>query len=472
MIEKLLETIGFGTITNYIYDNFFKSKDSIDKSVKKEFDKVKLITTDESKTTQDTVKKESQDIKELIHQKNDNKSLDTLTTALTGHANKFIPDMVHNVSSATANHLMNLDQRLKVDISYKDNVTNFIFSSKNKEGVKLTPTIKPSDPIEFQKNWEDLFHHGKPFKSTIEEINIKGSKIFDELLSNQEYSSQEISIEPTPQKSLLKLWQQNELGDFFPINDIELQVYSGTKSLSMEGKIFDGIVNISTYVNFHSRKRNIEFTFNVDFSRWNGVEINHLPYFDNVYKFFFNASEGWKLHGTFEKDGIKIVDIDPKDMSNEVFIKEVFNELKYIFFAREIAKSQNISICFTDYSFTSQLLDRLNTIYLAIQKGEKRLKSNELQASSDVIVNDENLDTFKNKLSDLNSTFYLEQPEKSSTTLTLFDTEVKLPKILHKFKHLSFKIDKDISIIKLGDQVHIDFTSNENSVHSLEFVEE
>ncbi|GIU01542.1 hypothetical protein TSL6_20480 [Sulfurovum sp. TSL6] len=414
-----------------------------------------------------------EELNQRLPQKND--ALDTLTTALTGTASRFLPDMISNVSQATVSYLERIDPRLKVKVNYDEDLTSYIFNAKPGQEVKFNTVIEPRDPEVFQKQWQDLMKYGIPLDANVKGIDFKNLPIMEKILAEQDLTTKTIQLTPIPKDALMKIvFIKNDTDEIYVVDDMPLKVYTGEKAMNVEGILYN-MINLTYKSEFPaSGSINIKVSLNIDFSVWKGQNILSIPFFTKVYEFISKIYEGWELQGSLEFNGERLAKYSNSNFSKSEALCSDYRILRYIFLAREIAKAFDVELTFNTFSFTGDDMNRLENIYRAI-RGNREMMSAGLENKVTLYVDLQEADTFIEMFSKTNKILLGNiQVKEDIGEIKLFNTPIQIPPLLISFTNVEAYINEkiDLSILKENNKVTIHYMATENSYFSLSIYEE
>ncbi|MDD4950899.1 MAG: hypothetical protein PHC76_14855, partial [Sulfuricurvum sp.] len=196
-------------------------------------------------------------------------AVNMLTTALTGQSAKLIPNMLKNVSVASANYLHHLDPRLRVDVAYHNNTAIYTFFQHGDEPVDLNVKFSINEKHESHNDFEEMFNYGKPIELAVTNFELSGSPIFDTLLSD--FNAATILVKPESINANMKIWLSKDHKMPFFMDDVRGEIFRGMKALYFTGTSCNGLFKFEVHVGKEGEISS--FSFGIDFSQWIGVDI-------------------------------------------------------------------------------------------------------------------------------------------------------------------------------------------------------
>jgi len=396
----------------------------------------------------------------------DNYVIQSISSALTGQSSIFLPNLLSNASKATIIALEKLDPRFSVQSNHFNRLTSFEIRAKEPVNAKIFVTRDYVD--EFIEKYTNLKEHGDKLIVDSQAIEIEGSPLLKEIFSQK--GRLEVTTK-LKKNTIQKMWVKH------PTTDEKIQFYDivgdvalGTSSMTFEGSTCDNIIAIKYRIN-HDQfgKSDINFTFSINFKEWDGKDISYLPYYDPIYGLLNKINEGWEFHSSMEIEGNKIFAGSVNDFLKSEYFKYAHSQLHYIEVVRGICKKLNVSINYDhSYEYSSEEHMRATEIFQILSSGisvdRKSINDNAkctLEASDDL----SNINLIKEGKGKPTS-IRIEQLERE--TITPFSQSVLLPKFIHTLSEVKPIIKTDISNIKPGDLVEIEWEPTENCNYTIE----
>lgn len=396
----------------------------------------------------------------------DNYVIQSLTSALTGQSSILLPNLLSNASKATSLALEKLDPRFSVQSNHANNLTSFEIMAKEPVNVNIYATRDYTD--EFIEKYTNLKEHGEKLIVDSQYIKIDGSPLLEEIFSLK--GRLEVTTK-LKKDTIQKIWIKHPTTDkIIQFYDTAGDVTTGTSSMTFEGSTCDNIITIKYRIN-HDQfgKSKFNFTFTVNFKEWDSKDISFLPYYDQIYELLNKINEGWEFHSSLEIEGKKIFAGSVNDLSKNEYFKYAHNQLHYIEVISGICKKLNASINYDHtYEYSSDEHLRATEIFQILSSGisvdGKSINDN---ANCTLKVSDDlsNINLIK-KEKDKPSSIRIEQIEQE--TITPFSQPVLLPKFIHTLSEVRPIIKTDISNIKPGDLVEIEWEPTDNCKYTIE----
>ncbi|ADR35418.1 hypothetical protein Sulku_2769 (plasmid) [Sulfuricurvum kujiense DSM 16994] len=392
-------------------------------------------------------------------------AINTLTTAMTGTCNKSIPDMLRNVSVASANYLHQLDPRLRIDVAYQNKTTIYTFFQHGEEPVDLNVKFSIDEKHESHNNFEEMFNYGKPIELAVKNFELSGSPIFDTLLSD--FNAGTISVRPESINANMKIWLSKDHKMPFFMDDVRGEIFRGTKALYFTGTSCNGLFQFEVHV---GKEGGISsFSFGIDFSQWIGSDILRLPYFTKIYDFMECINDSWSINGIMEINGEKLFEATQESTVSNMALREIFIPLRYIAMVRKFADYLKINLTFQEIRLSKDLYDLLDRFEMAVT--QTIMKPPFLSNPSTVmhIESEENLEN-------LRKSFLDEEPtsvtiEQQTEVVELFNQKVPMPVMRHVFTSVFPKLERKIDDLTIGDHVKVEFIPAEECEYYIELIE-
>lgn len=393
-------------------------------------------------------------------------AIDTLTTALTGTCNKFIPEMLKNVSIASTNCLQKLDPRFRVNVEYAKQATQYTFSSNSNEPVDLRVQIVHNRNIDFNAFFTEMKDYGKPINIPIENFKLTGSPIFDKLIAENDFQTGILSLKPQSIKASTKIWLSKENETLFMIDDFHGEIFQGEQAFSFEGYSCGELLHFSFRKDNKKQSEQSSYSLAIDFVKWTGLDIAFLPYFNKLYDFIERIKDDWVINGVLEINGEKILEAHQNKFGNKEAIDELYIPLKYILMIKKLSQYLGISFIFEETYITKEKFNILEQFYMAVT--HLKIKP-PFHSNPTAVVNIENIDNFKNiSLNKLPISIFIEQ---ITGEFNLFGQNITLPILKHVFTSVYPKFEYNISSLNIGDEVKLEFIPAETCEYYIDIIE-
>ena len=399
----------------------------------------------------------------------ENYVIESITTALTGLSPKFMPDILSNASKATSRSLEMLDPRFSINANHINGMTSFEF--KAKEPVEANILVKSNFANEFLQKYNDLIENGETLIIDSRAVEFKGSPIFEEIFIQNGRLEISNSLNKT---AIQKIWLTHPTAqETLHFYDIPGNIAVGESTITFEGFGCDRIISIKYRVNRQQNinASNFDITFIIDFKEWDNKAILSLPFFDSLYELIKRINEGWIFHTSMEIGGKRIFHGTATSLENNEYFKLVNSQLHYIEVICEICNKLNKTIIYNhSYEYSSEehlRATELNEILSnRIILDKNSMKNN---AKCSLIVADDlsNITVIVEK----NGTpvsFYYEETEQE--TIKPFSQTLRLPRFKYFFSEFIPHIKSDISNLKPGDLIEVEWEPTENCIFTVEAI--
>lgn len=396
----------------------------------------------------------------------DNYVVQSLATAITGQTSIFLPNLISNASKAISLSLEKLDPRFSVKTHYIDELTRFEVRAKEPVDAKII--VKKDFSDEYKERFLNFYNHGDDLNIDSQAIEVKGSPLIEEIFSQKGRLEFKKKFK---KKTIQKIWVINPINnEKIQFNDIIVDAVTGSSSMTLIGSTYDNIVKIKYRIYFNEfEKIDKNFTFTIDFREWDNKEIPFLPYFNSIYDLFSKINNGWEFHSSLEIEGEKIFAGVVNNFRESKYFKYIYSQLNYIFILSKICQKLNLSFVYDhSYMYSADEHMRVIEIYKILYDGISLDKSS---------INDNAKCTLEvaDDLSNINAiieakgkptSLRFEQLEQE--TITPFSQSLILPKFIHTFSEVVPIIKTDISNLKPGDLVEIEWEPTEDCKYTVE----
>ncbi len=395
----------------------------------------------------------------------DNYVIQSLSTALTGQSSVFLPNLLSNASKATSQSLEKLDPRFSVKTNHVDGLTNFEIRAREQVDTKILVNNKFID--EFIDKFTNLKEHGEKFVIDSKAIEITGSPLLKEIFSQKG----RLEVIPKLNKNIIqKLWLKHpQTNETFQFYDIHGKAVFGTSSMNFEGSTCDNLVSIKYRMNNPQLgKSDFKFTFAINFQKWDGKSICSLPYFDSIYDMFSKINDGWVFHSSLEIDGKKLFSGCVSDFPESEYFKSAYSQLHYVSMVIGICQILDTDVTYDhSYEYSSdehyRIIEINKILSTGISLNRESIKDNAkctLEASEDL----SNINAII-EAKDHPASIRFEQLQQES--ITPFSQPLLMPQFNHSLSEVTPIIKTDISNLKPGDLVEIEWVPTENCVYEI-----
>jgi len=318
-------------------------------------------------------------------------TIDTVSSALTGLPNNFIPNAISNVHQATEKTLERLDPRFSVKSSHNDGKT--VFELHPKESLSWNMKLKGDKAKEYIEKHQQLIEHGTDITFKSNSFITEGSELISEVFNDG--GTLKVASKKVP--ATQKLWLvQKETNLIESFDDIQGLISLGSKSFTFDGSACNElfVFNYQKSLNQDDKKVNIKMYLCMD--KWEGTNISLLPYFDKIKLLYSKMAQGWELFTSLEVCGKEIYASEGMVVDKWKYVLDTNNFLHYTSKAKIIAYFFQYDILYTsNVSFTENehknIVDIVDVIERKQTFDESNITSN---ATCDLIV-DENCKSIK-----------------------------------------------------------------------------
>jgi len=389
-----------------------------------------------------------------------NDTINTVASALTGLPTSFIPNAIENVCVASSHALENLDPRFKVNASFEKGHT--AFSIYAKENVKGNLVVNSEFGQEFTDKYKDLIAHGKTLEIDSRAIKITGSKLLEEIFA--ETNKGVFKIIPSLRKpAIQKLWLvSNDKSDVFILDDLVGEITLGKDSFSFKGYAFNRLLEFSfTHLHSDINLKDLKFSIMVDFNCWNGQPVSSIQYFDKIYKFFeLLIVQEWQLSTKFEIEGREIFTGKSPNFGDG--LRNLYVTFRYIYLAKEVLKYMGIELQFnSNFEYSEEVHDLLGEIYKAAT-GQNVYSRDEINGNpSCVIIADDQLANI-NYLANVTEAAAIKIEQQITQEIDIFGQKITMPTLVHTFTKVKPRITGDISSLLPNQEVPVEWVPEED----------
>lgn len=400
----------------------------------------------------------------------DNYVIKSLTSALTGQSNIYLPKLISNACEATSQALENLDPRFAVETSYSRGMSHYNIMAKHIVDMKLS--INPEYKKEFSEKYTNLIDHGEKLSISSEAIDIQGSPLIKEIQKNTKGKIEFTSAHSKEANVGIWLLSPDRRTEF-RFNEINGAASLGRKSISIELSGLNGIFHLRIRL-FYKGSLPIDGKFDIylNFENWNRKQLIQLPYIDKLYEFYNKINKGWQFNFSLEIEGLHITSGHSSGINTKKQFIQDFSHLNFIYMVREISRILNVMIVYdSSFEYTAEFNLKIRELFEILGTGptvlSRKIKGNAkctLEIFDDLsnIIELQNMD---NKI----TTIRIEQQEQE--TITPFNQNIILPKFSHILTEVIPKINSDISNLNPGDLVEIEWIPTDNCEYKIEKLE-
>ncbi|HAV0411231.1 TPA: hypothetical protein JFW75_000978 [Salmonella enterica] len=376
-------------------------------------------------------------------------AINTVAMALSGYPKSVITQAIKNVHKATEISLEEKDPRFKVSSRFDGEQT--IFTLVAKPEVCMTMHVSSIAAKNFNSNYKKLIETGETLCLNTQHITISGSPLIDELMSDKDG---ELFISTRKIEALAKLsLVDSSNGIIISLDDLSGAINHGTKQLVFKGSSYDDLLKIELVISLFEYKGKSKLS--VDFSKWNGKEINRLPFFNKLQSLFDKICNGWNIDCNIEIEGESLFYGALSFKRPNVYIERINSLLNYISNVRIISRELSREIYFSnDCGFTREEYLKVKSAVSLLQGGKEFYAENITSNPCLTLSMNERIRHLFTHGGPFPECFRFDADADAS--LNLFGVNVILPRKYFEFKNIKFKTYQDISSIKDGEEVKIE----------------
>ncbi|MCU8007722.1 hypothetical protein L5M11_09325 [Shewanella sp. SM87] len=350
-------------------------------------------------------------------------AIDQLCMAMTRQPQVFIPNAIANVHIASGLALEQLDPRFFVETGYERGVQSYILNAK--ENIPLSLSIE--NKVENKKRWHSFVEHGEDFVLSTQEINLKGSELFNVLVNSKE-GRFEIKGQKIPATVRLVVIEPTTSERYF-FCEVNGSISSGMKTFTFTGEACNGIFSMTLRKSHDPTDVQAQIYFSVNMMKWELINIIKLPFFERVYDFYTKLSNG-KLELSLEVDGVialkstSSINWEQGDIYDTAFL------LTYIDKCRRLSAKLNLKIYYpVKYSYSQLDLNNIDEA-LNIFEGKVVYQYSQFTNKPSMCVSIP-LGEVEQTLELLNKKDGVLRWESNGVkSVSLFDEEIELPRLM------------------------------------------
>lgn len=252
--------------------------------------------------------------------------VEQISMAAQGMGKRFIFGAIPNVHHAISDALKSEDPRFDIATSFDGRSTHLHISAN--QAVRLDFAIQSEmNGPELGSKFRRLREGGVPLHLERAQVVVKGSPLFDTLLTGHELRKFELA--PTPRLGAFKLVLISPDGlSRETLAPAPARIFLGTKSARCEGSAFQGLLQFKTDLSLEVVGR-AQLTIEANTRCWEGVDVQALQHFDDVFDFFLKCARGWHLSVELTCEGLPVCKSVVQDLQQEVFIRGTAWHLQY-----------------------------------------------------------------------------------------------------------------------------------------------
>lgn len=219
-------------------------------------------------------------------------AINLLTTALSGSPRDLGTKALSNVAVAVSESLQVLDPRFTIDTSFTSGETIHRLSTNTDVKLKLLVDTEYSDKI------REHYESGKKVEIPTHSINIEGSPLFEDILSQE--MDGVFSIGAREVDAVFKCVLTKDK-DFFALDDIHGKISIGKKRAVFYGTSFDGLLCIEIPIDFDKPKTGLNIT--IECSLWSGRKVKSIKHTSAIKRFLeLVLNDDWSFRTSLKVD--------------------------------------------------------------------------------------------------------------------------------------------------------------------------
>ncbi len=396
-------------------------------------------------------------------------AINTLTAAMSGTSHIFVPDMLKNTSIATANILQKVDPRFHVNVEYVNQSTKYTFLANSDDPIDIHLNFTLDKNNNTSDFFSDMTNYGKSISIPVEDFHLSGSPIFEFLQDQHTFKPATLSFVSESIKSIMKIWLSKSSEPVFILDDFHGDLFQGDKAFLFEGTSCGELVNFSFTKDKLEKREVSSFTLSINFTKWLGLDILSLPYFTKIYDFIERIKNHWAMNGVFEVNGNKILEICQDQLIDDNALRELFIPLKYILMIRKLSESLGVNFTFEEIQCARYEFEILEQFYMALSNIRVPLTNRDKASAVMGIICEENIHNIKQWCNCLDPV-PISMEQKLVGPIRIFGKNVQLPALKYNLTSVYPKIEKNISDLKVGDQIKVEFIPSEDCEYYLEII--
>jgi hypothetical protein len=248
-----------------------------------------------------------------------------------------------------------------------------IFATEGKNTIHLSPKepfpikmeILSEHATEIMKEFSQALAEGSELKLPFGKIKLKGSPLFDEFNN----SGGELILkfgDEAPGQLVLSHPALSRSKSFTMDGNYRL----GSKVVTFASSLADAPIGIKCALGIEDNSMDLRFKNLL--TRWQGVPVLHLPYFEQVFELFDAMENGKGVHFLFLMRGVTVVEVSCSELATPE-TKILFNFIYWVARCRTVAKLYNINPKLPEFGNITEEHFQLVDDLLALQAGHKRM---------------------------------------------------------------------------------------------------
>lgn len=207
-----------------------------------------------------------------------------LLAAVTGHASRLLPTLVHNAHAASAEAIERLDPRFHIESSYDRGITRYRLEAR--EVVPFRLTVPPERAEEWGRGVAAALDAGAAFEIDADGFTVDGSALLAYVFEEDEPGqSRRLTFSPEALPARVKWGAVSLAGTKDAFDDITGTVAVGASRWTFMGDVWGGLAKLAIEMGYVAPPWEGKFSLRFNIDCWVGHDIRSLPYFDALVAF-------------------------------------------------------------------------------------------------------------------------------------------------------------------------------------------
>lgn len=241
----------------------------------------------------------------------------TLVSAFTGQAPRFMPNAVANVHRATETVLSALDPRFRVESTYVNNAPALTIHPVAEATIDICP---PEDRSEdWRKAFDSVIHHGTEVTLPMDGATVTGSPLFEKLFDGSGSGDATLTVWAARQEVIqYTALIDSKTGERTQLPDFRGQITFGSKSYTVQLAACDDMLTMHFHRSWDSTKPTQTVTLNTSFEKWEGCNVRRLPHFETLRRIFDRIEAGCRFDIRLEVNGQPFVHTVSRSVGSDI----------------------------------------------------------------------------------------------------------------------------------------------------------
>lgn len=261
------------------------------------------------------------------------------------------------------------DPRFAVQVSTAGNATQIVFRAK--EPVHFSAKVAPAYHTQFQDKMRALVEHGMRVEMDASTMRLEGSVLLD--MGSRDVGTITFDTQMRRKAVQKVLLQDPATGAVFMMDDFVGEIVAGSRSLTFDGSVFDGLYGMRYRFEHSSSdvQRNQSIDFKLCCDTWQGRSVRELPYFEKLHRYFDALSKGWTVSLTLEVEGAELLAGSAAAIKMSESMNETHLLLTYIKCMRDLLALWRLDIPFNDSPISVTDIEEVYGLWLLLCAGPK-----------------------------------------------------------------------------------------------------